>query len=272
MAQVYDRSPSYDRSPPRPIQYTVMPMAASNPYDAVSEPSSPGSPLSYEQPYPNNYNQVQYPMYAYPAAASGYYIQTQPGSIPIEIDDEALLDGGDRRRRRGSRDKDGASHTHSRRRAQNRASQRAFRERKEKHVKDLEQRLSELEEKHKNLAQSYAKLSMANEKLKLDNEKLSNENDALRASSGICRVELDSSADAEADDNESDEIGAPAASFSEMLTKREEDADGVIVGLTAEPLFYAQPGYYFDNQMLAQPGVPDEAMGQACAGPRGDVM
>lgn len=44
-----------------------------------------------------------------------------------------------------------------RRRAQNRASQRAFRERKEKHVKGLEHQLEELHEKHQDLLQSYSK-------------------------------------------------------------------------------------------------------------------
>lgn len=47
--------------------------------------------------------------------------------------------------------------TLQRRRAQNRASQRAFRERKEKHVKGLEHQLEELHEKHQDLLQSYTK-------------------------------------------------------------------------------------------------------------------
>ena len=44
-----------------------------------------------------------------------------------------------------------------RRRAQNRASQRAFRERKEKHVKGLEHQLEDLHEKHQDLLQSYSR-------------------------------------------------------------------------------------------------------------------
>lgn len=47
--------------------------------------------------------------------------------------------------------------TEQRRRAQNRASQRAFRERKEKHVKSLEHQLEDLHEKHQDLLQSYSK-------------------------------------------------------------------------------------------------------------------
>jgi len=44
-----------------------------------------------------------------------------------------------------------------RRRAQNRASQRAFRERKEKHVKGLETQLEALNERHQDLLVSYTK-------------------------------------------------------------------------------------------------------------------
>lgn len=53
-----------------------------------------------------------------------------------------------------------------RRRAQNRASQRAFRERKEKHVKGLEFQLEILNEKHQDLQQSYNKQTDNINKLK----------------------------------------------------------------------------------------------------------
>ena len=43
-----------------------------------------------------------------------------------------------------------------RRRAQNRASQRAFRERKERHLRNLKQHLESLIEKHRTLLSSYA--------------------------------------------------------------------------------------------------------------------
>ena len=52
-----------------------------------------------------------------------------------------------------------------RRRAQNRASQRAFRERKEKHAQDLQKQLDELAEKHSELQVSYDRLSRQNEEL-----------------------------------------------------------------------------------------------------------
>ncbi|KIW06058.1 uncharacterized protein PV09_03232 [Verruconis gallopava] len=52
-----------------------------------------------------------------------------------------------------------------RRRAQNRAAQRAFRERKEKHARDLEQKLAELTVKYQSLETSHSELTAAYEKL-----------------------------------------------------------------------------------------------------------
>jgi AP-1-like factor len=52
-----------------------------------------------------------------------------------------------------------------RRRAQNRAAQRAFRERKEKHARDLEIQLNELTTKYQRLETSHAELNVAYEKL-----------------------------------------------------------------------------------------------------------
>lgn len=52
-----------------------------------------------------------------------------------------------------------------RRRAQNRAAQRAFRERKEKHARDLEVQLNELTTKYRSLETSHAELTAAYDKL-----------------------------------------------------------------------------------------------------------
>lgn len=57
-------------------------------------------------------------------------------------------------------------------------SQRAFRERKERHVKDLEHRLANLEQSQNNTAAE-------NERLRRDLQKMSTENEILRATSGI---------------------------------------------------------------------------------------
>ncbi|KAH8592669.1 hypothetical protein B0O99DRAFT_743555 [Bisporella sp. PMI_857] len=71
----------------------------------------------------------------------------------------------------------------SRRRAQNRASQQAFRDRKAKHMRDLEQRLSELENRHNDLTRSYESLQveLSNAKSELDWPR--KENVSLRCSS-----------------------------------------------------------------------------------------
>jgi hypothetical protein len=60
-----------------------------------------------------------------------------------------------------------------RRRAQNRAAQRAFRERKEKHARELEQKLSELTKRYQSLVTSHAELTTAYEKLQKTVETLS---------------------------------------------------------------------------------------------------
>jgi len=68
--------------------------------------------------------------------------------------------------------------TSGRRRAQNRAAQRAFRERKEKHARDLEVQLSELTVKYRSLETSHAELSAAYEKLQKTLELLTNNGEA----------------------------------------------------------------------------------------------
>ncbi|KAJ6443990.1 bZIP transcription factor (Fcr3) [Purpureocillium lavendulum] len=80
--------------------------------------------------------------------------------------------------RGASEDDDNLTPAQSRRKAQNRAAQRAFRERKERHVKDLEAKLATLE-----AAQQEA--SVENERLKRDLQKMSTENEILRATSSM---------------------------------------------------------------------------------------
>ncbi|CAO2652738.1 Nn.00g021490.m01.CDS01 [Neocucurbitaria sp. VM-36] len=68
--------------------------------------------------------------------------------------------------------------TSGRRRAQNRAAQRAFRERKEKHARDLEAQLSVLTEKYNKLEVSHSELNAAYEKLRKTIELLTQDDDA----------------------------------------------------------------------------------------------
>ncbi|KAK3695485.1 hypothetical protein B0T22DRAFT_438474 [Podospora appendiculata] len=82
-------------------------------------------------------------------------------------------------RRQGSNsEEDELTPAQSRRKAQNRAAQRAFRERKERHVKELETRLQQLE-------QAQQLTATENEKLKRDLQKMSTENEILRATSSM---------------------------------------------------------------------------------------
>ncbi|KAI4281595.1 MAG: hypothetical protein L6R38_003573 [Xanthoria sp. 2 TBL-2021] len=67
-----------------------------------------------------------------------------------------------------------------RRRAQNRASQRAFRDRKEKHVQHLETELSNLESKFRDLKNSHTTLGETNEALKSEVEQLREEIKTMR--------------------------------------------------------------------------------------------
>lgn len=69
-----------------------------------------------------------------------------------------------------------------RRRAQNRASQRAFRERKEKHVQHLEHELEELESRHRTLARSYTDLDSSAAKLKQEVKQLRSELESAKGS------------------------------------------------------------------------------------------
>ncbi|KAJ6783584.1 hypothetical protein PWT90_08460 [Aphanocladium album] len=79
---------------------------------------------------------------------------------------------------KGNSEDDDLTPAQSRRKAQNRAAQRAFRERKEKHVKDLETKLAGLE-----AAQQQS--SAENERLRRDLQKMSTENEILRATSSV---------------------------------------------------------------------------------------
>ena len=64
-----------------------------------------------------------------------------------------------------------------RRRAQNRASQRAFRERKEQHVKEVEAKLAEVEAKYESLEEKYRATEQELKHLKAATSKESGDGD-----------------------------------------------------------------------------------------------
>ncbi|RMZ72212.1 bzip transcription factor [Pyrenophora seminiperda CCB06] len=98
------------------------------------------------------------------------------GSVDSGIGGE-YDDGRGSRTRSSSEEKENLTPAQSRRKAQNRAAQRAFRERKERHVKELETKLSALES-------STHSLQSDNERLKAALARARTENEILRATSG----------------------------------------------------------------------------------------
>jgi len=153
-------------------------------YDGTSSESSASSPLNsngFDNIYGGN-NFITYPAFPMQYPTTGDYAAAM-GLIPVELDIEGLYEDHDRRRRKNGSEKVVASHVHSRRRAQNRASQRAFRDRKEKHMRELEQRLGELEGRHNDLTQSYETLQVEYASVKQELDTLRKENNRLESSS-----------------------------------------------------------------------------------------
>ncbi|KAG4427429.1 hypothetical protein IFR05_017088 [Cadophora sp. M221] len=157
--------------------YLVAPDMNAGMYDGTSSDSSASSPLncnSFDNLYGSN-GFMAYPSFPmqYPMAGEG---MTPMGLIPVELDIEGLYEDHDRRRRKNGTEKTVSSHVHSRRRAQNRASQRAFRDRKEKHMRELEQRLGELEGRHSDLSRSYESLQLEYTNVKQELDKMRKDN------------------------------------------------------------------------------------------------
>ncbi|KFY35905.1 hypothetical protein V494_05489 [Pseudogymnoascus sp. VKM F-4513 (FW-928)] len=147
-------------------------------YDSASGGSSIGSPDIQQDPKYNSltqYDQFQPYLYQYETPEM-YHASQLAATIELKIED--LYDDVDLRTKRATTTAAGnpaTSQIHSRRRAQNRASQRAFRNRKEKHVKEVEARLQELEGKYRDLSESYESLQTEYVVAKQELEKLTAE-------------------------------------------------------------------------------------------------
>ncbi|KAI9842945.1 MAG: hypothetical protein M1837_006682 [Sclerophora amabilis] len=100
-------------------------------------------------------------------------VGTSNNDTLMAMDGDHDANGG----RSSSEEKEILTPAQSRRKAQNRAAQRAFRERKERHVKDLEIKLSSLEQASNTLVGE-------NDRLKRELQKVATENEILRATSG----------------------------------------------------------------------------------------
>ncbi|DAA73344.1 TPA_exp: putative BZIP transcription factor (Fcr3) [Trichophyton benhamiae CBS 112371] len=139
----------------------------------------------------NSIPSAHYPRQSVEAVTSGPSIPTALGreikqdsidsnAFPQSIPNENGEDGQqDRDPRSSSEEKDSnMTPAQSRRKAQNRAAQRAFRERKERRVRDLEQELTEYKQNFSNLLED-------NEVLKRQMAKVATENEILRATSKV---------------------------------------------------------------------------------------
>ncbi|KAI9817697.1 MAG: hypothetical protein M1832_004591 [Thelocarpon impressellum] len=103
------------------------------------------------------------------AGANMTYLQRAGAEMSFE-------DHEQRNNRSSSEEKEAMTPAKSRRKAQNRAAQRAFRERKDRYLKDVEQKLHALEA-------TSSTLMSDNERLKREVEKLASENEILRSTS-----------------------------------------------------------------------------------------
>ncbi|KAM7208946.1 fluconazole resistance protein 3 [Naviculisporaceae sp. PSN 640] len=168
-------TPSHTNSDTRspPVVYDQFPNGM--PHEQFSGFDNYGAPYNSQQAFPGPPTPPnQHPAPVQPINGTAHPSQTPADVLALtkmEAEDQAQA------RRQGSNsEEDELTPAQSRRKAQNRAAQRAFRERKERHVKDLESRLQQLE-------QAQQQTASENERLKRDLQKMSTENEILRATS-----------------------------------------------------------------------------------------
>ncbi|KAF1952670.1 hypothetical protein CC80DRAFT_495183 [Byssothecium circinans] len=148
----------------------------------------------------------------------------------------------------------GLTPAQSRRKAQNRAAQRAFRERKERHVRDLEAKLSLLESTSHTLQSD-------NERLKLALQRARTENDILRATSA-----LRSSASPTSSRPVSITYPAPGAHLPHPRHDADADADDIDALFAAEAADVGDEAY--NVQGLPNGSVVNTADGEHTASKR----
>ncbi|KAL8924670.1 MAG: hypothetical protein Q9172_002572 [Xanthocarpia lactea] len=176
---------AYPNSP----NFSNVPDLTNSPYYDTSLDSPSPSPRMMYNAFPhllnsnsnkNNSHQFLDPQYLARRAQQ----QQQQAAIlaSVEFTDLTNPTYEDRRRKESTtnQSKQAISNMGIRRRAQNRASQRAFRERKEKHVQHLETELSNLESKFHDLKTSHTALGETNEALKAEVEQLKEEIKTMR--------------------------------------------------------------------------------------------
>ncbi|KAH7361285.1 hypothetical protein BKA66DRAFT_592902 [Pyrenochaeta sp. MPI-SDFR-AT-0127] len=156
------------------------------PPDLSKVPSLSGSPVSstYDQ-FPASIHQAYYPHIVDESMSFGSYpMPMTPSDFGSDHDSPYCSPRPPPHTEpvfstvHGSAPSERTHTTSGRRRAQNRAAQRAFRERKEKHARDLEAQLAILSDKYNKLEVSHSDLNAAYEKLRKTIELLTQDNDA----------------------------------------------------------------------------------------------
>ncbi|OJD14137.1 hypothetical protein AJ78_05486 [Emergomyces pasteurianus Ep9510] len=195
-------------SPPRSPETTQLPFngeQVGSPSD-LSSPTSPNGMMAHAI-FTNTGSECD--AFPFGSHTTPFY-DPMAGKIPVEYIGSTTLDEHDRRRSKPKHSKgnENVSNMHlvrvdvhiestsgiasifiwlttspnsKRRRAQNRASQRAFRERKERHLKSLENKLQDLHSKHQNLLQSYHQRTDEVQQLNSRIQQLTTELDILRS-------------------------------------------------------------------------------------------
>ncbi|ROW10179.1 hypothetical protein VMCG_01683 [Cytospora schulzeri] len=150
-----------------------------DPYAAPFNPQSafPGPPTPPSQ-HPIVHNGQLHPQHGLNGAAALAFGPTQADGLPMTKSEPNGDAEANARQGSNSAEEDDTTPAQTRRKAQNRAAQRAFRERKERHVKELEAKLAALEAAQQETASE-------NEKLKRDLQKISTENEILKATSSM---------------------------------------------------------------------------------------
>ncbi|KAK7889983.1 AP-1-like transcription factor [Exophiala xenobiotica] len=183
---------SYFTSAPQPYQFFGLPQTPSNTHTPQLDDFNPNS--SNEQ-YDAAFAAFQQNFHYDPSTFLAQPHQQSAVSPPLETRHDSMMSISELDSkgmsdtvtelpleepgvgRSSSEEKDILTPQQSRRKAQNRAAQRAFRERKERHVKDLEAKLTTLQ------TQS-STLNGENERLRRELAKIATENEILRATSG----------------------------------------------------------------------------------------
>ncbi|TKA57870.1 hypothetical protein B0A49_11968 [Cryomyces minteri] len=134
----------------------------SSPHSSPMSPTYESFPTSvYQTPYNHLIDNFAYPMPLTPSdfgsTDDGFPLiyENPPQALPQSQSTDLMYPNAER-----------THSTSGRRRAQNRAAQRAFRERKEKHAKDLERQLAAMTEKYRDLENNHGELSANYEKLR----------------------------------------------------------------------------------------------------------